>query len=150
VLRITSTITIDENEIHEEFIRSSGPGGQNVNKVATAVQLRFDVGKSRSLPDDVRKRLVRLAGRRINQDGILIIDAHRFRTQERNRQDAIDRLVELIRKAAEKPRIRRKTKPPIASKIRRLETKRRIGKTKRIRRPVLRSAKKGTDYEVFD
>jgi len=150
VLRITSTITIDENEIHEEFIRSSGPGGQNVNKVATAVQLRFDVGKARSLPDDVRKRLVRLAGRRINQDGILIIDAHRFRTQERNRQDAIDRLVELIRKAAEKPRIRRKTKPPIASKIRRLETKRRIGKTKRIRRPVLRSAKRGTDYEVFD
>jgi ribosome-associated protein len=150
MLRITSTITIDENEIHEEFIRSSGPGGQNVNKVATAVQLRFDVGKSRSLPDDVRKRLVRLAGRRINQDGILIIDAHRFRTQERNRQDAIDRLVELIRKAAEKPRIRRKTKPPIASKIRRLETKRRIGKTKRIRRPVLRSAKRGTDYEVFD
>jgi ribosome-associated protein len=150
MLRITSTITIDENEIHEEFIRSSGPGGQNVNKVATAVQLRFDVGKSRSLPDDVRKRLVRLAGRRINQDGILIIDAHRFRTQERNRQDAIDRLVELIRKAAEKPRIRRKTKPPIASKIRRLETKRRTGKTKRIRRPVLRSAKKGTDYEVFD
>ena len=150
MLRITSTITIDENEIHEEFIRSSGPGGQNVNKVATAVQLRFDVYNSTSLPDDVRKRLVRLAGRRINQDGILIIDAHRFRTQERNRQDAIDRLVELIRKAAEKPRIRRKTKPPIASKIRRLETKRRIGKTKRIRRPVLRSAKRGTDYEVFD
>jgi ribosome-associated protein len=149
MLRITSTITIDENEIHEEFIRSSGPGGQNVNKVATAVQLRFDVGKSRSLPDDVRKRLVRLAGRRINQDGILIIDAHRFRTQERNRQDAIDRLVELIRKAAEKPRIRRKTKPPIASKIRRLEAKRRIGKTKCMRRPVLRSAKKGAD-EIFD
>lgn len=150
MLRITSTIAINENEIHEEFIRSSGPGGQNVNKVATAVQLRFDVGKSRSLPDDVRKRLVRLAGRRINQDGILIIDAHRFRTQERNRQDAIDRLVELIRRAAEKPRIRRKTKPPLASKIRRLEAKRRIGKTKHMRRPVLRSAKKGTDHEVFD
>ncbi len=139
MIHITPTITIDEREIHEEFIRSSGPGGQNVNKVATAVQLRFDVAESPSLPDDVRERLIRLAGRRITEGGVLIIDARRFRTQERNRQDAIERLVELIRKAAEKPKRRRKTRPTQASKRRRLETKRHRGKTKRMRRPMSRS-----------
>ncbi|MCK4795314.1 MAG: aminoacyl-tRNA hydrolase [Desulfobacteraceae bacterium] len=136
MIYITRTIAIDEREIHQEFIRSSGPGGQNVNKVATAVQLRFDVRNSPSLPDDVRERLVRLAGRRFTEDGLLIIDARRFRTQERNRQDAIDRLVELIRKASEKPKLRRKTRPTLASKRRRLETKRRRGETKSMRWPV--------------
>jgi ribosome-associated protein len=136
MIYITRTIAIDEREIHQEFIRASGPGGQNVNKVSTAVQLRFDVGHSPSLPDGVRERLMRLAGRRITDEGILIIDARRFRTQERNRQDAIDRLVALIRKAAEKPKPRRKTRPPLISKRRRLETKRRRGETKRLRRTI--------------
>ena len=136
MIHITPTIAIDEIEIQYEFIRASGPGGQNVNKVATAVQLRFDVGNSPSLPDDVRERLISLAGRRITQDGLLIIDARRFRTQDRNRQDATDRLVELIRKASEKPKLRRKTRLTLASKRRRLETKRRRGETKRMRKPT--------------
>jgi ribosome-associated protein len=136
---ITPTIAIAESEIQYEFVRASGPGGQNVNKVATAVQMRFDVGNSPALPNDVRERLIHLAGRRITEDGILIIDARRFRTQERNRQDAIDRLVELIRKAAERPKLRRKTGPTLASKRRRLKSKRRHGETKRMRRSVLRS-----------
>jgi ribosome-associated protein len=136
MIYITRTISLDEHEIHQEFIRASGPGGQNVNKVATAVQLRFDAGNSPSLPDDVRARLIRLAGKRMTDEGILIMDARRFRTQERNRQDAIDRLVVLIRKAAEKPKPRRKTRPPLALKRRRLEAKRQRGETKRLRRPV--------------
>ena len=133
---ITPTIALDENEIHQEFIRASGPGGQNVNKVATAVQLRFDVSNTRSLPDEVRKRLILLARGRINSDGILIIDARRFRTQEANRQDAIKRLAELIHKAAQEPKIRHKTRPTYASKMRRLETKYRRGRVKELRRSV--------------
>jgi len=136
MIHITPTIAIDENEIQLEFMRASKPGGQKVNKVATAILLRFDVGNSPSLPDDVRERLVRPAGRRITQDGVLIIRAERFRTQDRNRQDAIERLIELIRKAAEKPKPRRRTKPTLASKRRCLESKRRRGETKRMRRPV--------------
>jgi len=135
VIRITRDISIDENNVREEFIRASGPGGQNVNKVATAVQLRFDVSASR-LPHDVRGRLARLAGRRMTEDGVLIIDARRYRRQDRNRQDAMARLVELIRKAAKKPKRRRKTTPTLASKERRLDTKRRRGRTKSLRRPV--------------
>ena len=136
MIHITPNIAIDESEIQLEFMRASKPGGQKVNKVATAVQLSFDVGNSPSLPGDVRERLIRLAGRRITQDGVLIIKAQRFRVQDRNRQDAVDRLIQLIRKAAEKPKPRRKTKPTLASKRRRLESKRRRGETKRIRRPV--------------
>ena len=136
MIQITPTIAIDEREIHQDFIRASGPGGQNVNKVATAVQLRFDVANATTLPEDVRKRLIRLAGRRITEDGVLIINARRFRTQERNRQDGINRLKEMIRKAAEKPKPRRKTRPPFSSKRRRLATKRTRGETKRMRRTV--------------
>ena len=136
MIRITRNIAIDESEIQEEFIRSSGPGGQNVNKVATVVQLRFDVANSPSLPDDVRQRLISLAHSRITEDGVLIINAQRFRTQRRNRQDAIERLGELVRKAAQKPKIRLKTKPTLASKMQRLETKQRRARTKRLRQSV--------------
>lgn len=136
MIEITSSIAIEENEIQEEFIRSSGPGGQNVNKVATTVQLRFDVANSPSLPDEVRERLFSLARSRITEDGVLIINARRFRTQGRNRQDAIERLAKLIRTAAEKPRIRRKTRPTLASKTRRLEEKRRRTETKELRQRI--------------
>jgi len=136
MIRVTSAIAIDESEIHEEFIRASGPGGQNVNKVATAVQLRFDVAGSPSLPEEVRERLIGLAGRRVTGDGVLVIDARRYRSQDRNRADALDRLIELIRQAARKPGTRRKTRPTRASRLRRLAAKRRHSQTKRLRGPV--------------
>ncbi len=134
MIRVTETIVISEDEIHQQFIRASGPGGQNVNKVATAVQIRFDAARSPSLPEDVRQRLRDLAGKRMTRDGFLIIDARRFRTQEQNRQDAVIRLLGLIRQAAQKPKIRRKTKPTLASKERRLESKRRHARIKDLRR----------------
>jgi len=133
MIRVTSTISIDEREIDESFIRSSGPGGQNVNKLATAVQLRFDVRRSPALPDDVRQRLERLAGRRLTRDGVLIITAQQYRTQERNRQDALDRLLQMIREAAVRPVPRRPTKPTAGSRKRRLEGKRRRSAIKGLR-----------------
>jgi ribosome-associated protein len=133
MIRITDHISIDESELDESFIRSSGPGGQNVNKLATAVQLRFDVRRSPSLPGDVRGRLERLAGRRLTRDGVLIITAQNHRTQERNRADALDRLVELIGQAAVRPIPRRATKPTKASRRRRLDSKKRRSGIKALR-----------------
>lgn len=131
VLKVTPTIAIDERELDEYFVQASGPGGQNVNKVATAVQLRFDVAGSPALPEPVRQKLIRLAGRRITADGILVIDARRFRTQERNRADARARLVELIRQAAMPNRKRIPTRPTLAAKRQRLEKKKIRSVTKR-------------------
>ncbi len=136
MVQITPSIQIDESEIQEFFVRSSGPGGQNINKVATAVQLRFDVARSVSLPEEIRKRLIALAGNRVTEDGVLLIEARRFRTQGRNREDAIERLVELVRQAATIPKTRRKTIPTLGSKIRRLESKRRDAENKRVRGPL--------------
>jgi ribosome-associated protein len=123
MIRITDRISIDESELSEAFIRASGPGGQNVNKLSTAVQLRFDVRHSPSLPNDVSVRLQRLAGRRLTRDGVIVITAQQHRTQERNRQDARDRLIELIQQAAVRPTPRRPTKPTKSSRERRLTGK---------------------------
>ena len=135
VIRVTRHIAIDESELEERFFRASGPGGQHVNKAATAVQLRFDAAHSPTLPDDVRQRLIDLAGNKVTDYGVVVIDAQRFRSQRRNRRDARKRLVGLIRQAARKPKPRRKTEPSRASKERRLEEKRRRSEKKRLRRP---------------
>jgi ribosome-associated protein len=136
MLHINRNIAIERDEIQEEFIRASGPGGQNVNKVATAVQLRFDAAGSPSLPEEVKQRLLKIARNKITDDGILVIEAKRFRSQRANRRDALDRFVRLIRNAAKKPVIRRKTRPTKASQERRLESKKRRSATKRLRRRV--------------
>jgi ribosome-associated protein len=136
MIYINDSITLDAREIQEDFVRASGPGGQNVNKVSTAVQLRFDVLRSPSLPEYVRERLMALAGRRLSNDGILVISAERFSSQRRNRDDALARLVELIRSACEVDKPRRATRPTLASKKRRLEGKQRRGIIKKTRQPV--------------
>lgn len=136
MIRITDAIRLDEADVEEKFVRSPGPGGQNVNKAATAVQLRFDARGCAALSEAVRERLARLAGRRMTRDGILILEANRYRTQDRNRRNAWDRLADLIRRAAEPPRRRKKTRPSLQSAERRLERKHRQGERKRGRRPV--------------
>lgn len=134
MIRVTAHISIDEREIEESFVRASGPGGQNVNKLATAVQLRFDVRGSPSLTDDVRARLERLAGARLTRAGVLVIIAQRHRTQARNRDDALDRLIDLIRRAAVAPRPRRPTRPTRASREHRIEGKKHRAGLKQLRR----------------
>jgi ribosome-associated protein len=133
MIRITDRISIDEAEIEENFVRSSGPGGQNVNKLSTAVQLRFDVRHSPSLPNDVAVRLTRLAGKRMTKDGVLVIIAQNHRTQERNRAEARERLIRIVRQAAIKPIPRRATKPTKASREKRIESKKRRSSVKALR-----------------
>lgn len=136
MIQVTARIALDESEIEESFVRSSGPGGQNVNKVESAVQIRFDVRHSPSLPPAVRERLERLVGSRLTRDGVLVIKAQQFRDQQRNRQDALGRLVALIREAAVAPEIRRPTRPTLGSKKRRLEAKGQRSDIKRLRGSV--------------
>ncbi len=133
MIRITPAIFVDENELDFNFIRSSGPGGQNINKVATAVQLRFNVKNSSTLPIDVKERLIKLAGSRITENGLIIIEAKRYRTQVKNREDSVQRLVALIKKACEKPKNRKKTKPSVSASAARMFEKKRRGAIKRVR-----------------
>ena len=133
MIRVTDSISLSEDEIEEQFIRAPGPGGQNVNKVASAVQLRFDAAKSPALSVQMRARLARLAGRRMTRDGVVVITARRFRSQDRNRQDALQRLIDLIRTAATPPRTRRPTRPSAASRRKLLASKRRHGDLKKLR-----------------
>lgn len=134
MIEITTALSIDERELQFDYVRASGPGGQNVNKVATAVQLRFDILNSPSLASDTKGRLIRLSGNRVNAGGILLIEAKRFRTQEANREDAIRRLMELVQKASVKPKKRLKTKPTAAAREMRLKQKKQRGDVKKMRR----------------
>lgn len=140
MIQVTDTIALEDQEIQEEFIRSSGPGGQHVNKAETGVQLRFDAARSPSLPEAVRARLMRLARGRMTDDGVLIIEAKNFRSQNRNRKDALDRLIGLIQTAATPPKSRRKTRTPGSSRRKRIEDKHKRGETKRLRQRVDRSS----------
>ena len=136
MIAVNDEISISEREIQLDFIHSGGPGGQNVNKVATAVQLRFDISKSRSISVEIKDRLIQLAGKKVTEDGVIVINAKAHRTQERNRKDAVDRLVKLILKASKKPKIRKPTKPTRLSKLQRLENKKIRSKLKETRQSV--------------
>jgi ribosome-associated protein len=130
MIAITEAVAIEERELEETFVRSSGPGGQNVNKLATAVQLRFDLRGSPNIPPAMKSRAEKLAGQRLTRDGVIVISADRFRTQEQNRGDARARLIDLLERAAVVPKVRRKTRPTLASKKRRIEGKKRRSETK--------------------